>query len=58
MSIDARQRLLQVIHRFGRAEVGRLLEVPLVVLDDWISGAAQMPVAKEAILVRLTDQPD
>lgn len=57
MAQSTRQLLLELaVKGFGRAELARRLDVPLAVLDDWLSGDAQMPDAKLLALVEALDE--
>ena len=53
---DTRRRLLKVaVDMLGRATVAARLNVPLVLLDDWIEGYPPLPDWKVTALVELID---
>ena len=57
MAQSTRQMLLELaVKGFGRAELARKLDVPLAVLDDWLSGDAHIPDAKLLALIEALDE--
>lgn len=53
---DTRRALLKVaVEMLGRAAVAQRLNVPSVVLDDWIDGYPPVPDWKVSALVELID---
>jgi hypothetical protein len=53
---DTRRTLLKVaVEMLGRATVAQRLNVPSVVLDDWIEGYPPVPDWKVTALVELID---
>lgn len=57
MRRNSRQRLLDLmVARVGRARVAARLDVPLVLLDDWITGDALLPDGKLVALIDLIDE--
>ena len=54
---SARQLLLELaVKGFGRGELARKLNVPLAVLDDWLSGHTAVPDAKLLVLIDVLDE--
>jgi len=54
---NTRKRLLELaVARIGRAQAAARLNVPLVVLDDWLHQRGPMPDAKLVALVNLLDE--
>jgi hypothetical protein len=57
MQRNTRQRLLDLmIARLGRRELAARLDVPLVVLDDWLAGETPIPNGKLVALIDLIDE--
>ena len=57
MGKDTRQRLLELmLARIGRAKLAARLQVPLGVMDDWISGHTRLPDGKLISLIDLIDE--
>ena len=57
MTQSTRQLLLELaVKGFGRAELAQKLNVPLAVLDDWLSGEAHIPDAKLLVLIEALDE--
>ena len=45
-----------MVARLGRSELAARLQVPCVILRDWLSGATPMPDFKLIALIDLIDQ--
>jgi len=57
MAQTTRQLLLELAAKgFGRTELARKLNVPVAVLDDWLSGHTAIPDAKLLALVDVLDE--
>ena len=57
MAQTTRQLLLELaVKGFGRAALARKLDVPLAVLDDWLSGEAHLPDGKVLALIAALDE--
>ena len=54
--VETRRTLLKIaVETLGRASVARHLNVPLVLLDDWIEGYPPVPDWKLPALLKLID---
>jgi hypothetical protein len=55
---ETHQQLLlrKVVKRIGREELAAQLGVPPLLLDEWMSGYATMPVRKLVVLAHVLDK--
>ena len=55
-SITRSRLLVQAVSRIGRTAVAERLDVPAVILEDWLAGRTEIPDAKLLSLLDLLDE--